>query len=86
VVRRVPTSVDRPRGLNYSMTLHGPDGERLAGWDIAHSVKGKRGPRAFDHTHRLNTVRPYEYEDAAALLADFWTLVDVVLREKGILP
>jgi len=36
--------------------------------------------------HRLKTVRPYEYEDAATLLADFWSAVDAVLREKGIVP
>jgi hypothetical protein len=28
---------------------------------------------------------PNEYKNAATLLADFWTLVDAVLREKGIL-
>ena len=28
---------------------------------------------------------PYEYQDAAGLLADFWTLVDSVLHERGII-
>jgi hypothetical protein len=31
-------------------------------------------------------VRPYEYQDAATLLADFWKKVDAVLREKGVIP
>jgi hypothetical protein len=74
-----------PHGLNYSLTLHGPNGERLAGFDNAHSVKDKQSRHAFNHRHRLKTARPYEYKDAATLLADFWTLVDAVLREKGIL-
>ena len=84
VVARVPITLDRPHGLDYSLTLHGPDGERLVGFDNAHVVgKQKRGePR--DHQHRLKRVKPYEYHDAAALLADFWVTVDAVLREKGV--
>jgi hypothetical protein len=91
VVRRVPVSEAKPHGLDYSLTLHGPDGERLVGFDNAHRVKGQsgRGGRtkaAYDHKHRLKTVRAYEYQDAATLLADFWTTVDAVLREKGVIP
>ena len=91
VVRRVPVSKERPHGIEYSLTLHGPDGERLAGVDNAHAIKGQAGPAgrgggALDHRHRLKTVRPYAYRDAATLLADFWTTVDAVLREKGVIP
>ncbi len=86
MVLGVPVGPEKPHGLNYSLTLHGPDGERVAGFDNAHPVKGVKGRRNFDHRHRLKTVRPYEYKDAATLLADFWTLVDAVLREKGIVP
>jgi hypothetical protein len=39
-----------------------------------------------DHRHRLRTIRAYEYRDAATLLADFWTMVDAVLRERGVIP
>jgi hypothetical protein len=90
VVQRVPVSEAKPHGLDYSLTLHGPQGERLVGFDNAHPVKGRGGPAAkaraaFDHKHRLKTVRPYDYQDAATLLADFWTLVDVVLHERGII-
>src|SRR5580700_11015388 len=54
-------SPERPHGLDYSLTLHGPDGERLVGFDNAHPVKGQsgRGGRtkaAYDHKHRLKTV------------------------------
>jgi hypothetical protein len=63
----------------------------LVGFDNAHPVRGRSGPggkrgSTFDHKHQLKTVRPYEYKDAASLLADFWSAVDVVLREKGIMP
>ena len=90
VVRRVPVSEERPHGIEYTLTLHGPDGERLVGFDNAHPVKrqagpgGKAGP-TLDHRHRLKTVRPYTYRDAATLMADFWAAVDSVLREKGVI-
>ena len=29
VVTRAPVSPEKPHGLDYSLTLHGPDGERL---------------------------------------------------------
>jgi hypothetical protein len=29
VVTQVPVSAEKPHGLDYSLTLHGPDGERL---------------------------------------------------------
>ncbi len=91
VVRRVTATEVKPHGLDYSLTLHGPDGERIVGFDNAHSVKGQYGPgaktrAAYDHKYRLKAVRPYDYQDAATLLADFWKTVDAVLREKGVIP
>jgi hypothetical protein len=88
-VKRVPATPERPHGLSYSLTLHGEDGERLVGFDNAHAIPTQGGPagrrrRAQDHRHRLKTVRPYEYKDAATLLADFWSQVDAVLKEKGV--
>jgi hypothetical protein len=58
--------------------------EKPLGFDNAHSVgKQKRGdPR--DHRHRIRTVKPYDYSDAATLLADFWKEVDAVLKERGV--
>jgi hypothetical protein len=89
VVTRVPATKEKPHGLDYSLTLHGPDGERLVGYDNAHRVSGGSGPgkkryEAQDHRHRLRTVRPYAYRDAASLLEDFWADVTGVLKERGI--
>lgn len=89
VVRRVAVSIERPHGLDYSLTLHGSDGERLVGYDNAHPVGATSGPgrrRSVrqDHRHRLKTVRPYQYEDAATLLSDFWSDVEAVLRARGV--
>lgn len=81
VVQRVPVTGGKPHGLDYSLTLHGPDGESLVGFDNAHPVRrtsspGGKAGTTFDHRHRLKAVRPYEYQDAAALLPDFWAAVD----------
>jgi hypothetical protein len=85
VVTRVSVSSEKPHGIDYSLTLHGPDGERLVGFDNAHPVgRGKRGEPQ-DHRHRLRTIKTYEYRDAATLLADFWSTVDMVLRERGVI-
>lgn len=89
VVTRVPTTAMKPHGLDYSLTLHGPDGERLVGYDNAHGIAAGSGPgrkrhEAQDHHHRLRTVQPYAYRDAAGLLEDFWTDVMAVLKERGI--
>lgn len=89
-VRRVPVTPEKPHGLSYSLTLHEASGERLVGFDNAHAVSDVKGPggrakRKFDHKHRLRTIRPYDYSDAATLLQDFWAEVDAVLREKGVL-
>ncbi|MGQ0561163.1 MAG: toxin-antitoxin system TumE family protein [Gemmatimonadota bacterium] len=85
VVTQVPVSAEKPHGLDYSLTLHGPDGERLVGFDNAHPVGRRDRGEPHDHRHRLKTVKPYEYQDAASLLADFWTAVDAVLRERGVI-
>ena len=88
IVRRTEVTPQRPHGLSYSLTLHAPDGARLVGFDNAHPVSGRRGPgarrsRESDHRHRLRSVGPYDYRDAATLLEDFWSEVDEVLRERG---
>ena len=90
-VRRVQPSSERPHGLSYSLTLHNGAGERLVGFDNAHAVRPTSGPgggkrNRHDHKHRFRTVRPYDYKDAATLLADFWTAVDAVLKERGLIP
>ena len=86
VVTRVPVSREKPHGLDHSLTLHGPNGERLAGFDNAHPVAKQKRGEPQDHRHRLRRIKAYEYRDAATLLGDFWTTVDAVLRERGVIP
>jgi len=85
VVTRVPVSAEKPHGLDYALTLHGPDGERLVGFDNAHPVAKQKRGEPQDHRHRLRTIKAYDYRDAATLLGDFWTTVDAVLRERGVI-
>ncbi|MGB5087293.1 MAG: DUF6516 family protein [Methylocystis silviterrae] len=93
VAKRVEPSNERPHGVSYSLTLHAADGERLVGFDNAHAVSSgsgsgpsRRVSATHDRRHRHGATRPYEYRDAATLLRDFWTEVDVVLKEKGVIP
>lgn len=90
VVIRVAASPEKPHGLDYSLILHGPEGERLVGFDVIAPLgppqgRQKRGDPQ-DHRQRLKTIRPYEYQDALTLLTDFWAEVDAVLKERGVLP
>lgn len=88
VVKRVEVSPERPHGLDYSLTLHDEDGERLLGFDNAHPVHETSGPGArtrieFDHKHSGERIRFYPYEDAASLLAEFWTEVEAILQKRS---
>lgn len=90
-ITKVETSEERPHGLDYSFTLHGPDNQRLIGFDNAHSppVKGarfKKRTKAMDHWHRTKTDegRRYEFKDAETLIDDFFDEVERVLKENGI--
>jgi hypothetical protein len=85
VVTRVAACPGKPHGLDYSLTLHGPDDERLVGFDNAHPVTKQKRGEPQDHRHRLRTIQPYDYRDAAMLLGDFWTTVDAMLRESGVI-
>ena len=86
VVTRVPASPEKPHAIDYARTLHGPEGERLIGFDNAHPVARQKRGAPQDHRHRLRSIRPYDDRDAATLLADFWTTADAVLRERGVIP
>jgi hypothetical protein len=91
VVQQVPTSSERPYGLDYSLTLHDGNNQRLLGFDNAHPISEGTGPGArtrieYDHKHKGERVRFYIYTDAVTLLSDFWTEVDLILKERGTTP
>ena len=78
----------KPHGLDYSLTLHDPNGKRLLGYDNAHTITETKGPGAktrveSDHKHKGQRVRFYQYKDAATLLSDFWAEVDKIEKERN---
>lgn len=88
VVKQVAVSPERPHGLSYSLTLHDEDGERLLGFDNAHSIHETSGPNAktfveYDHKHSGERTRFYCYSDAATLMANFWTEVETILLKRS---
>jgi len=70
-VRPTETS---PEGVDYSLSLISPDGERVVGYDN-HWPKGH-------HRHVLGEGSPYAYKDIDALIADFRTDVARVKRRQ----
>ena len=87
-VSRVEITPHRPHGIKYSLTLHGPDSQRLMGFDNAHAVaptgsrfKHAGNKYAYDHRHRHARDEGvlYEFNAAYQLLSDFYAEVDRVL-------
>ena len=81
-VKRVKKDKAKPYGIKYSLTLHNSEGERVLGYDNAHSVPSRPSIKAHDHMHRSNKIVNYDYKDAAKLLRDFWKDVDRILGRK----
>lgn len=90
-IKRVTATKNRPHGLSYSFTLHGPNGRRLVGFDNAHGVASvgsrfKRSPEERDHWHRTadDPGRPYAFKDADTLLQDFFREVRRALADRDV--
>jgi hypothetical protein len=45
-VKQVPVTLEKPHGLDYSLTLHDGGGQRLLGFDNAHPIHEGTGPGA----------------------------------------
>jgi len=85
-VKRVETNEHIPHGIKYSLTLHNPFNTRVLGYDNAHGIKPKKkkyGAKRviWDHRHEKKIVEPYEFENAAQLMEDFWTDVERIISE-----
>ncbi len=59
----VPVSATSPHGVDYSLALISPDGERVVGYDN-HWPKGH-------HRHVFGQETVYAYQDVDRLIADF---------------
>jgi hypothetical protein len=81
--KRVQASPERPHGLAYSITLHDRNNTRILGYDNAHAVKPKRKgflarKITWDHRHKVEKVKTYDFTSAGQLLEDFWKEVDIL--------
>jgi hypothetical protein len=72
---KVPASRTSPEGVDYSLSLISPSGERAVGYDN-HWPKGH-------HRHVLEEEGPYAYEGIDSLIADFKADVAKVRRKKS---
>jgi len=87
--QRVPASAGKPAGIDYSLCLFSPENERLLGYDNAHPIRVGTGPGArrtvvHDHVHKAEAIKSYAYASAEALLIDFWTGVERILKQRGV--
>ena len=76
-----------PHGIRYSLTLHDRNNVRVLGYDNAHGIKPKKkkfGAKKteWDHRHDRKRVEPYEFENAAQLLEDFWNDVNRIMSGR----
>jgi hypothetical protein len=86
---RVPVTVGKPYGIDYSLCLIDPRDNRVVCYDNAHPVTVGRPPSRKkilpnDHVHNSASVVPYNYSSAATLLIDFWRDVDEYLKKAGV--
>lgn len=85
--KRVRVSDEFPHGINYCLTLHDRHNRRIFGIDNAHGVDAKKGGRfsarilAWDHEHKDNKVRPYEFENPGKLLEYFQQEVEKIINK-----
>jgi hypothetical protein len=79
--RRVRSTIGRPHGIKYTLTLHDPQKKRIYGIDNAHKA-GRQNE--FDHRHVYGSrkVVTYKYRGPVALLDDFLGEVERILKER----
>ncbi len=75
-----------PHGIKYSLTLHDKNNVRILGYDNAHnSAKRKKFTAkrfAWDHKHKKERVKAYDFNTADQLLIDFWKDVNAILENS----
>lgn len=81
-VKLTDSTVGKPHGISYSLTLHNRRGDRLVGFDNAHPLNKDYG-NPFDHHHRHDgdQGKKYDFYSAEKLLSDFWKAVDQKIEE-----
>jgi|SRR6187402_1437785 hypothetical protein len=91
-VTRVEPDAGRPHGLQYSLTLHDENDDRLLGYDNSHAIDAASGPARksrrpapFDHIDRRGKrSAPYAFTTPFKLVQDFFAEVERVLKQEGV--
>ena len=89
VLSGVEPDEQRSHGLQYSLTLHDENGERVLGYDNSHVVDAASGPARrsrrsarSDHVDRRGRRSlPYVFTTPFKLVEDFFAEVDAILKE-----
>jgi hypothetical protein len=92
-VFKVQPDAGRPLGLQYSLTLHDPNGDRVLGFDNSHAIdvatgpaRKSRRPVTFDHIDRRGRRSvPYEFTTPYKLVEDFFNAVEEALKQEDML-
>ena len=92
-VTEVAPDAHRPHGLQYAFTLHDANDDRILGYDNSHGVdvasgpaKKSKRPIPFDHVDRRGRKSvPYEFETPFKLVVDFFSDVEKILKEEGVI-
>jgi hypothetical protein len=86
--RLVNQSTHIPHGISYSLTLHDRNNSRILGFDNAHACQPPRRKKfggrkvTWDHKHRNEKIKEYEYDSASQLMEDFWAEVDRIVPRR----
>jgi len=92
-VFKIEPDAGRPVGLQYSLTLHDQNDDRVLGFDNSHPIdvatgpaRKSRRPSLYDHIDRRGCRSiPYEFTTPYKLLEDFFKAVDEILKQEGML-
>lgn len=94
-IRAISVEADegRPHGLQYSLTLHDENDDRVLGYDNSHGVDVATGPARkskrvmpYDHIDRRGKRSvPYKFTTPFKLVEDFFADVERILKEEGLL-
>ncbi len=80
-VYRVTPTKGRPHGIDYRLVLLDKHRDRVLCFDNAHHVKPRRKNyvvkvTTWDHVHRREDIRHYEFTSPVKLIEDFWNEVN----------
>lgn len=89
-VFRIEPDTGRPHGLQYALTLHDHNDDRVLGFDNSHAIsvgsgpaKRSRRPKQWDHIDRRDQKSvPYRFVSPYQLVEDFFKAVDEILNES----